>query len=884
MKTNLKTSIKDAMIGWAGRTKNALIKNLRSPDVHYSSHLPVKSGVVSSAIRNFLFRNIAFNPRQLDKIRNLPQDSIIVYASKYRSHFEYLFFFTRFQPLGLPYPTLGFDHRFIIWQPAMHLFKIIYSQVHYTLRHFRFPDPFENGHMNTQLLTSNRSAMMTLIGKESFYERFVKDKGDPIRLLIDLQKTTDRSIFIVPEMIFFSPKPIKMKMSIAELIFGTQERPGKLRRLWTLLNGSKNSFAELMDPLSLKECLSRTEFSGLSAHEQAALVRRELVTRINRHRQTITGPVLKSREELKETILTSKPVQDFLTAHAEKENLSIRDVNKNADAYLEEIAANYSHKWITAFKITLDWLFRTLFEGISVDHEGLEKVKEMSIKAPLVLVPCHKSHLDYLILSYIFHINNMPCPHIAAGKNLSFWPMGTIFRGGGAFFMRRTFKGAELYSKIFSEYMKKLLSEGFNIELFIEGTRSRTGKLLPPKFGLLSILVDAFREKACDDLLFVPVFFGYDRVLEEDAYLHEVEGGEKEPESVGQILKARRFLKKRYGKVYVNFHEPISLKTYLDDNGLDFYHQNRTEHADLCKAMGYRLVQSIKKVSLATPYGIVAGAILNSPKKRFSHEHLMTDVTMYINYLKSQDIRLSETLLQKNDRPIHSVIENYIRRKFIDINADEETELTAKTIYKINFGKRPLLGYYKNTCINFFISAAYTSLGILERKAFQFKHSDLIDTYTVLMHMFDNEFTYDRETPPEFYIRKDIKAFINDGILTPHDTLPETYNITTEGYRKLNCFASFLKTYLESYLVVLHFFKRHPEREADSKADVKKVQSIGRRMFKNHEIELPESLSEISYKNALTYFNQKGLGEVAAEDKIRHYFETLEGYIAIIGD
>jgi len=191
------------------------------------------------------------------------------------------------------------------------------------------------------------------------------------------------------------------------------------------------------------------------------------------------------------------------------------------------------------FAAILEWIINTIFEGISVNESGLARMKSMFKKGPVILLPCHKSHIDYLMISYIMFRNNMPCPHIVAGKNLSFWPLGTIFRGGGAFFMRRTFKGAELYAKVFSEYMKKLLSEGFNIELFIEGGRSRTGKLLPPKFGLMTILLNAFKEKACDDLLIVPVFFGYDRVLEEDAYLHEVEGGVKEPESVGQIFKAR---------------------------------------------------------------------------------------------------------------------------------------------------------------------------------------------------------------------------------------------------------------------------------------------------------------------------------------------------------
>lgn len=866
---------------WVLHVKNVIVRNLKHPAIHYTSHLPIKAGFFSASLRNFLFRNIRFNTRQIDRLRSLPENSVIVYASKYRSHFEYLFYFTRFQKMGLPYPSIGFDHSFIIWQPAIHLFKIIYSHTHHLLRHFSFPDPFVSGHIRDQLL-GGRSALMTLISKESFYNRFVKQKTDPIRYLIDIQNTTDRSVFIVPELIFFSAKPQKMGLSLVDLLFGTQERPGKLRRLVMLLSNSKHGFAEMGEPLCVKDFLARNTVRDLTPIEQADVLRRELVTRINRHRQTITGPILKSREELKETILTGDALKQFLLEHARKNELTLRDVNKQADAFLEEIAANYSSKWITAFKIVLDWLFKNLFEGITVDHEGLSKVKERSIEAPLVLVPCHKSHLDYLILSYIFHINNMPCPHIAAGKNLSFWPMGTIFRGGGAFFMRRTFKGAELYAKIFSEYMKKLLSEGFNIELFIEGTRSRTGKLLPPKFGLMSILIDAFRDGACEDLLFVPVFFGYDRVLEEDAYLHEVEGGEKEPESVGQIFKARRVLKRRYGKVYVNFHEPVSLKAFLESRSEDIATQNRDEHNALCRAMGYRLIQSIQKVSLATPYGIVASAILNNPRKRFTHEQLIRDIDMYMTYLTSQGIRLSDTLSQNRTWAINTVIANYTQRKFIDINTEDQAEPTDKTIYKVNTAKRPLLGYYKNNCIGFFISAAYTSLAILGRRSFQFKHGDLVEAYNRLKQMFDQEFTYDRETPAEFLIRKDIKAFINDGILTPHATLPDTYDITTEGYRKLNCYASFLKTYMESYLVALHFFKRYPENSFEGKTAVKKILGLGRRMDKNHEIDLPESLSEISFKNALTYFTGQGLNEPGSEDKIRYFMDILSDHIALI--
>jgi glycerol-3-phosphate O-acyltransferase len=122
-----------------------------------------------------------------------------------------------------------------------------------------------------------------------------------------------------------------------------------------------------------------------------------------------------------------------------------------------------SMKIIRVLDVSLRWAFNNIFEGMVIDTAGLERVKKISQKSPLILVPCHKSHLDYLILSYVFFNNNMPCPHIAAGKNLSFWPLGPIFRGGGAFFLRRSFKGEVLYPKIFAAYIQKILEEGFHI-------------------------------------------------------------------------------------------------------------------------------------------------------------------------------------------------------------------------------------------------------------------------------------------------------------------------------------------------------------------------------------------------------------------------------------
>src|SRR4029079_278533 len=198
-----------------------------------------------------------------------------------------------------------------------------------------------------------------------------------------------------------------------------------------------------------------------------------------------------------------------------------------------------------------------IFQGL--DYRGLERVMECVKQHPVVLVPCHRSHFDYLILTYIFHINYLSPPHIAAGINLSFWPMGPLFRGAGAFFIRRTFEDNELYKMVFRKYLTFLIREGYTQEFFIEGGRSRTGKILTPKLGMLSAIVNTFVDGVRRDLYLVPVSIHYGRIPEEETYRREKAGEAKQRESLRALLSARSVLKHRYGTAYVSYAEPISL-------------------------------------------------------------------------------------------------------------------------------------------------------------------------------------------------------------------------------------------------------------------------------------------------------------------------------------
>jgi len=542
------------------------------------------------------------------------------------------------------------------------------------------------------------------------------------------------------------------------------------------------------------------------------------------------------------------------------------------------VAAKYNIGAIKLFSVGLSWLFNHIYDGVSVDREGLNRLKTMSQKGPLVLIPSHKSHIDYLILSYILWHNNMPCPLIAAGKNLSFWPLGPIFRSGGAFFIRRTFKGQMLYSRVFSAYVHKLLEEGFNVEFFIEGGRSRTGKMILPKLGLLAIIIDAFKKGACEDMIIAPIYIGYDRVLEESAYLHELEGGKKDPESIKQIIKARRVLKKRYGRIYLRFHEPISFRSLLDQMDLNLDGMSRTEEAALVRNLGHRVIRSINSVSVVTPHAVVAAAFLNSSKKRISREQLDFAIDTYLNYLLTHGAELAETLILDANRAFEQTIENYVQRKFIEQVSLGKEEDAESIVFTVSENKRPNLEYYKNNCIAYFVPAAFTALSILEKDAFQFSATDLQQTYTFLRDFFKNEFAYDVDRPVEFYVRKNLKIFIDDAILMPHPSIPDFYNLTSIGFRKLKLYTGFLTPYFESYRVALEYFKSSKKKSVDIKNRLKKIESLGNKMYRNEEIERKEALSKVNYKNAVNFFISRGITGAGDTDQIEAYDEAMQKF------
>jgi glycerol-3-phosphate O-acyltransferase len=283
----------------------------------------------------------------------------------------------------------------------------------------------------------------------------------------------------------------------------------------------------------------------------------------------------------------------------------------------------------------LSWFWTRLYDGVELHHvEQLQKVVDGN---EVIYVPCHRSHIDYLLLSYVIYYKGYAIPHIAAGINLNMPIVGGFLRRGGAFFMRRTFKGSSLYTMVFMKYLGLMMARGHSIEYFIEGGRSRTGRLLQPKTGMLSMTLRSYLRDPGKPIVFLPVYFGYERLVEGKTYIGELSGKPKEKESVWGMLRTLPALRSRFGKVHVSFGEPIHLNSLLDAHapGRTLEKEERpTWLMPVVDELATRIMTNINSAACVTPINLLALVLLATPKQSMLEGDLIRQLELYASILR----------------------------------------------------------------------------------------------------------------------------------------------------------------------------------------------------------------------------------------------------------
>ncbi len=380
----------------------------------------------------------------------------------------------------------------------------------------------------------------------------------------------------------------------------------------------------------------------LSALDRSRRYRRVLLAELNRERTAALGPALYEFSSVANWVLRDAETEKMIA-----ESPNPKRSLKRAHHYLREIASIYNNTTVRALEALLDIVWTRIFKGVRVRNFGA--VRDVARTGHILWLPCHRSHVDYLLLSYILRKQGLVCPHIAAGVNLSFWPAGPLLRRAGAFFIRRSFSGNKLYARVFSGYVDFLMHNGFPIEYFHEGGRSRIGKLLTPRYGFTSICVRSVLRRKVASTYVVPVFFGYDKVMEDDTYAREVSGASKHKESIWQLLSSIPYLFSNYGRVDVSFGSPIHFgefwKQYLVEHeamgqaalpGCDGWSRDRLARLEdeidvrhplvqsFVESLGLRVNEGINAAAVASGTSLMAAAVVASQEEAIPSDRLAT--------------------------------------------------------------------------------------------------------------------------------------------------------------------------------------------------------------------------------------------------------------------
>jgi len=698
---------------------------------------------------------------------------------------------------------------------------------------------------------------------------------DPFPALSALQRRVGRPILLVPALLVWSRRPRKLKLSLPDILFGTPDAPNRLANAVAFLRNRHRAFLRLG---------RGTDVRGLQESrpgDDDAVTGRVLRTALHLHLaqefRAAVGPRIKTADRVRDQVLRDKGLKRALEREARERPAPLPALEAEARSDLRELASRFSPGFIEVVRPFFNWFFRRTYDSVEVDEVGLERLKRAAALAPLVLCPSHKSHVDYLALSLLLYDNGLTPPHIAAGINLSFWPFGAFARMGGAFFIRRTVKGDRIYTAVLRAYVKQLLRDRFPQEFFLEGGRSRTGKLLFPKTGLFSMEVDAWLDGAAEDILFVPVAVDYEHLMEARSYARELAGGEKRPEDLKGLWKARKVLGRKFGRMYVQFQEPVSLRdlagqrlgagarTLAPDEVMASPEappgpaagagQADSAKRELVQALANRVAWGIAEAITTTPVGLLAAVLLSHARRGIPADEVAGRIELLRRLAAEDGARFARGLREAPADPRRPGALADAMTRLVGDGLVQVVEAAGEVIYVVPEDKRPLLDFHRNAVLHRYVALSLVA-SALRASGPSAPLPEVKERARFLSRLFKLEFMYRVDRSFDGIFEDQVDQLVRLGAARREgDSLAVGPERGT-----LQFFAALTRPYREAYRVAADaVLAAFPGGEAsDRKALVRLALERGRAAFLASRIAHREALSKATLENAVEWLAQQG--------------------------
>lgn len=783
------------------------------------------------------FAKVHINTELVLRIRELATHADILYIGPRCGQLDYLYF-----------NYLCVTHQLPRAHYAQHIATSWWSSWRQQWRDWRKPHGQNEIDIIQALLNQRRSALLQIRTSALYDDSLWHDpQHDTLQALHTYAQTHARPIYLVPIQMLWGTRPEGDSLSLMDSIFGTAANPKSIRKLFQFLRPNMPDVAcALSEPMHIDDCVDATSTSTTGQQ-----IRRAMLDHFAKWRKSFTGPRLQPQSWMMSQTMESPQVQRCIYETAQQSGKTQEDIEFLCKQYCREIAANTAYAIVEVAGRLVAWGLRKLYDGIEYDVQSFESVRHHIASGPVIFVPNHQSHIDALLLSYTLYKHNLALPHIAAGINMAFWPMGPIFRRCGAFFLRRKFSDNPLYRACFESYVHTLIQQQHSVIFFIEGGRSRTGKSLKPRMGMLSMLGEAWRLNRASDITFIPVNMTHDRVLEHQAHTREARGHKKLRESLWSLRHVTQLFKRRHGRVYIQFGDAISysavaathLQTDTDRQTLE-----KSTKAIITNDLGQQIIRAINQQAVVTPTALIATAALQNSSQTVLHTDLLERCQELLRFANARHAHCAYALRHDNTAALTHAINHLCMHGSLTAHRDFEPYF-----YTIPEHQRALLHMQRNGIASLYILAACVAHILFARRApvhVNIIHEQVMQLTTLLAH----EFSFaQRET-----VILDIDHILED--FGAQQAIVSGDQQWTTGPRAslLTMHAAWLTSLLESYAHVWHTAEQWLHSPMTHSAFLNKT--IAYAAHRQHLGRLrSESVSSITFRHAISCYMDNAL-------------------------
>ncbi len=593
----------------------------------------------------------------------------------------------------------------------------------------------------------------------------------------------------------------------------------------------------------------RAAQDGLSLGEFAGLASLML---LEEQERAVRGSRYKVPAFPRESLYESRAFARGVAKYAREENTSYERMAWRMRRYVNEIAATHSPYVIDLVVGGVRYLFEQAYVALHYDKEELDALYTMSQRYPIVFLPSHKTNFDHLVLMYVLHQNGLPPNHTAGGINMNFFPVGPFLRRSGVFFIRREFRDDEPYKFVLRSYIDYLLERRFPLEWFIEGGRSRSGKMRAPRYGMLAYVVESYQRGSSEDVILLPVSLAYDQIQEVGTYAAEQTGGAKERESLSWMIKVIKSLRIGYGTAHVRFGAPISLRTFLAENDVTAADLADTRRPAIPK-LAFEIATRINEATPITPISLVTLALLSAGDRAHTLDQVMQTLEPYIDYVTIRSLPVTVKFSIDDREMVVRALHELSEHGVVVIH-----EAATDTLYEIGPEQHLAAAYYRNTIIHFFVNSAIVELALL--KAEETNQADLvrvvIDEAFNLRDLLKFEFFFAERDEFEAQIRSELSLYEPAWKQRLADGDARTVLLATRPFEA----PAVLGPFLEAYRVVGDIIERDAYQSTIDVDELEKeALALGKQYLLQGKLTSPESVTSVVFSSAVKLAVNRGL-------------------------